>query len=208
MRLDAILAAHPVCCNACCTSSRLRVQLLRTCHPPDPVPRLARIGAGATAGTLPSATERRKPRPGEGQGVPVNAAAVLLRQQHGPLCDRLTDRRQTPLGKRNTRFTSSWAKLSQSSLPHSLRQSLQRDKDRGDKSPGVLLVGYSASAARQAVGEAAVVKVAPTRVHEVNARRCPYVPRRAGLSTASTSRAVVHRPGCPCLPPALGQDRY
>lgn len=56
----------------------------------------------------------------------------------------------------------------------------------------VLFKGLLASEARQAEGEAAVAKVAPTRVHVVNAWRCPHVPRRAGLSTASTGMTVAH----------------
>ena len=70
-------------------------------------------------------------------------------------------------------------------------------KIAGEISPRlVLFKGLLASEARQAVGEAAVVKVAPTRVHVVNAWRCPHVPRRAGLSTASTGMTVVHHRPC------------
>ena len=60
----------------------------------------------------------------------------------------------------------------------------------------VLFKGALASEARQAEGEVAVVKVAPTRVHVVNAWRCPHVPRRAGLSTASTGMTVAHHRPC------------
>ena len=54
--------------------------------------RLAVQIKGVTAGTLHSATERRKPRPGEGQGVPVNAALARLRRLCRPeATDRPTD---------------------------------------------------------------------------------------------------------------------
>jgi hypothetical protein len=54
--------------------------------------RLVVRAIGTTAGTLHSATERRKPRPGEGQGEPVNAAASGQRLPLAPCAtDRPTD---------------------------------------------------------------------------------------------------------------------
>lgn len=62
--------------------------------------RLALHAIGATAGNPPKAPpERRRPRPGEGQGEPVNAAACWQRLPPCPRCDRPTDRRQSTLGK-------------------------------------------------------------------------------------------------------------
>ena len=55
--------------------------------------------------------------------------------------------------------------------------------------------GCPASEARQAVGTAPVVKVAPQWCMWSTRQRCPHVPRRAGLSTGSKSRTVLLAPG-------------
>lgn len=97
--------------------------------------RLALHAIGATAGNPPKAPpERRRPRPGEGQGEPVNAAAM------GNACPlprvRPTDR-PTAVNARESAQTvprHGRAKLSRSSLPPSLQQSGRSPGKRGDKS--------------------------------------------------------------------------
>ena len=52
--------------------------------------------------------------------------------------------------------------------------------------------GCLASEARQAVGTAPVVKVAPQWCMWSKRQRCPHVPRRAGLSTGSVGMPLMH----------------
>ena len=118
--------------------------------------RLALHAIGATAGNPPKAPpERRRPRPGEGQGEPVNAAFVRLRQPYRPVAgsDRL---RLAYIGKAQNSIHLELGEAFPKPTNPPSSMYLPRQKTRGDKSlpgiNGVLLKGYSASAARQAEG--------------------------------------------------------
>ncbi len=108
-----------------------------------------------TAGSFQTCTERLNAATGEWQGEPVNAAFVRLRQPYRPVAgsDRL---RLAYIGKaqNSIHFELGEAFPKPTNPPSSMY--LPRQKTRGDKSlpgiNGVLLKGYSASAARQAEG--------------------------------------------------------
>ena len=108
-----------------------------------------------TAGSFQTCTERLNAATGEWQGVPVNAAFVRLRQPYRPVAgsDRL---RLAYIGKAQNSIHLELGEAFPKPTNPPSSMYLPRQKTRGDKSlpgiNGVLLKGYSASAARQAEG--------------------------------------------------------